>query len=111
MRLSDLGIRKGDRVATMLVLIPEHVLLMCACSRIGAIIAPLDARLKDDEVVRDLSKIKPKAFLFLGQTPLRDFREVGWAVQKSCPYVEHSVQFTASPKRGELVTTSTTSPT
>jgi len=103
LRLLDLGIEKGDRVATMLVLIPEHVILMYACFKIGAIIAPLDVRLKEAEVVRDLSKIKPKAFFFLGKTPLRDFREVGKAVRENCPYVKHLVQFTPDPQPGDLL--------
>ncbi|NMD42725.1 MAG: acyl--CoA ligase [Firmicutes bacterium] len=103
LRLLDLGIKKGDRVATMLVLIPEHVILMYACFKIGAIIAPLDVRLKETEVVRDLGKIKPKAFFFLGKTPLRDFREVGKAVRENCPYVEYLVQFTPDPQPGELL--------
>ena len=103
LRLLDLGIGKGDRVATMLVLVPEHVILMYACFKIGAIFAPLDVRLKEAEVVRDLSKIEPKAFFFLGNTPLRDFREVGKAVKENCPYVKHLVQFTPHPKPGELL--------
>lgn len=103
LRLLDLGVGKGDRVATMLVLIPEHVILMYACFKIGAIIAPLDVRLKEAEVVRDLGKIKPKAFFFLGDTPLRDFREVGRAVREGCPYVEHLVQFTPDPQPGEIL--------
>ena len=103
LRLLDIGIGKGDRVATMLVLVPEHVILMYACFKIGAIIAPLDVRLKEAEVVRDLSKIKPKAFFFLGNTPLRDFREVGKAVRENCPYVRHLVQFTPDPQPGELL--------
>ncbi len=103
LRLLDMGIGKGDRVATMLVLVPEHVILMYACFKIGAIIAPLDVRLKEAEVVRDLNKIKPRVFFFLGETPLRDFREVGQAVKESCPYVEHLVQFTPNPKPGELL--------
>lgn len=103
LRLHDLGIRKGDRVATMLVLIPEHIVLMYACFKIGAIVAPLDIRLKDEEVVRDLGKIRPKAFFFLGNTPVRDFREVGRAVRDNCPYVKHLVQFTPDPKAGEVI--------
>lgn len=103
LRLLDMGIRPGDRVATMLVLIPEHLVLMYACFKIGAIIAPLDVRLKNEEVVRDLNKIEPKAFFFLGQTPVRDFREVGRAVKESCPYVEHLVQFTADPQPGDIL--------
>ncbi len=103
LRLLDMGIKKGDRVATMLVLIPEHVLLMYACFKIGAIIAPLDVRLKEMEVVRDLDKIKPKAFFFLGKTPIIDFREMGKAVRDNCPYVEHLVQFTPNPVPGDLL--------
>ncbi len=103
LRLLDMGIKKGDRVATMLVLIPEHVLLMYACFKIGAIIAPLDVRLKEAEVVRDLNKIKPKIFFFLGNTPVIDFRKMGKAVRDNCPYVEHLVQFTPDPEPGELL--------
>ncbi len=103
LRLLDMGIKKGDRVATMLVLIPEHVLLMYACFKIGAIIAPLDVRLKEMEVVRDLEKIKPKAFFFLGKTPIIDFREMGKAVRDNCPYVEHLVQFTPNPEPGDII--------
>jgi len=103
LRLLDMGIKKGDRVATMLVLVPEHVLLMYACFKIGAIIAPLDVRLKETEVVRDLEKIKPKALFFLGKTPLIDFREIGKAVRDNCPYVEHLVQFTPNPEPGDII--------
>jgi fatty-acyl-CoA synthase len=101
--LLERGIQKGDRVATMLVLVPEHVLLMYACFKIGAICAPLDVRLKEAEVVRDLNKISPKAFFFLGNTPVRDFREVGKVVQTQCPSVECLVQFTPNPQPGELL--------
>lgn len=103
LRLLDMGIGRGDRVATMLVLVPEHMMLMYACFKIGAILAPLDLRLKEDEVVRDLAKIEPKAFFFLGNTPLRDFRDVGRAVRDRCPYVEHLVQFTPDPEPGDIL--------
>lgn len=103
LRLLDMGIRKGDRVATMLVLVPEHIALMYACFKIGAICAPLDVRLKEHEVVRDLDKIKPSAFFFLGNTPVRDFRLVGKQVQQDCPYINHLVQFTPNPQQGELL--------
>ena len=71
LRLLDMGIGPGDRVATQLVLVPEHMALMYACFKIGAIMAPLDVRLQDAEVVRDVNKIAPKAFFFLGDTPVR----------------------------------------
>ncbi len=103
LKLLDMGIGKGDRVATQLVLIPEHIIFMYACFKIGAIIAPLDLRLKEDEVVRDLGKIKPKAFFFLGKTSVIDFTKIGEAVCDRCPYVEHLVQFTPDPKPGDII--------
>jgi len=103
LRLLDMDIQKGDRVATQLVLLPEHMALMYACFKIGAIFAPLDLRLGEDEVVRDMNKIDAKAFFFLGNTPIRDFRKVGMAVQKGCPAVKHLVQFTADPKPGDII--------
>lgn len=103
LKLLAMGIKKGDRVATQLVLVPEHVYLMYACFKIGAIVSPLDLRLKEDEVVRDLDKIKPAAFFFLGKTPVIDFMKIGEAVRDRCPYIKHLVQFTPNPKPGELV--------
>jgi acyl-CoA synthetase (AMP-forming)/AMP-acid ligase II len=103
LRLMDMGIEAGDRVATMLVLVPEHVILWYACFKIGAIMAPLDVRLGDEEVVRDLAKIEPKAFFFLGETPVRDFRQAGRAVQEQCPYVQHLIQFTPDPQPGDIL--------
>ena len=103
LRLLDLGIQKGDRIATQLVLVPEHMALMYACFKIGAIFAPLDVRLGEDEVVRDINKIEAIAFFFLGQTPIRDFRMVGKAVNERCPSVKHLVQFTPDPKPGDII--------
>lgn len=103
LKLLDMGIKKGDRLATQLVLLPEHMALMYACFKIGAIFAPLDLRLSENEVVRDINKIEAKAFFFLGETPVRDFRRVGTAVIKGCSTVVHRVQFTADPKPGDII--------
>ena len=65
-KLLALGIKKGDVVATTLPLLKEHVYLMYACFRIGAIIAPLDPRLKVSEVDYCFEKMKPVAYLCLG---------------------------------------------
>jgi len=103
LRLLDMGTKKGDRVATQLVLVPEHMALMYACFKIGAIFAPLDVRLIENEVVRDINKIDATAFFFLGNTPVRDFRAVGKAVKKGCPSVKHLVQFTPDPTPGDII--------
>ncbi len=93
LRLLDSGLKKGDVVATQLVLIPEHVILMYACFKIGVIIAPLDLRLKPEEIVRDINKIQPTIFFSLGKTPITDFNKVAEAVRGNCDSVKNIVQF------------------
>lgn len=93
LKLLELGFRKGDFLATSLPLLAEHIFLEYACFRIGVIHAPLDLRLKAPEVARSLDLIKPRGFAFLGKTPVADFSELGRAVQKACPYIEHFIQF------------------
>ncbi len=75
-KLLKLGIKKGDVVATLLVLLKDHVYLMYACYRIGAILAPLDPRLKAHEVDQCFKTMKPKAFFCLGNTPVTDYRNL-----------------------------------
>lgn len=103
LKLLDLGLQPGDTLATQLVLVPEHLMLMYAGFKIGVIVAPLDVRLKDEEVVRDIAKIEAKAFFFLGQTPVRDFRTAGARVRDNCPTVKHLVQFTPDPQPGDVI--------
>jgi len=103
LRLLDMGVKKGDIIATQLALFPEHVALMYACMKIGAIIAPLDLRLKKEEVKRDLDKVKPKMFFFLGKTPIIDFNEIGEYVRDHCDYIEYMVQVLANPKEEQAI--------
>jgi len=92
-KLLSLGLRKGDIVATSLPLLKEHVYLMYACYRIGIIIAPLDLRLKTGEIQYCMDKMKPKAYFFLGKTPVADFRPMIQEVMKQSPYINHWIQF------------------
>ena len=89
-KLLSIGMKKGDIVATSLPLLKEHVYLMYACYRIGVIIAPLDLRLKAQEINRNFEKIKPKIYFFLGKTEQADFRPMITEVMKnykdSCKY-------------------------
>lgn len=102
-RLVDMGIKKGDIVATQLALFPEHIALMYACLKIGAIFSPLDLRLKKEEVRRDLDKIKPKMFFFLGKTPIIDFNEIGEHVRDHCAYIDYLVQVLADPAKEQSI--------
>ncbi len=95
LKLLDMGYRTGDFLATSLPLLTQHVLLEYACFQIGVVAVPLDLRLKGPEVIRCLGLVKPKGFAFLGKTPVADFRDLGRAVQATCPFVEHLIQFSA----------------
>ena len=97
-KLLSIGIKKGDIIATSLPLLKEHVYLMYACYRIGAIIAPLDLRLKPKEIQYCMDKIKPKAYFFLGKTPLVDFRPMIEEVMKGSPYIKWWIQFQKEPE-------------
>ncbi len=92
MELLRVGFRKGDFLAASLPFTPEHIFLEYACFQIGVIHAPLDLRLKPPELLRCLELIRPKGFVFPGQTPTIDFRELGKAVETYCPYIEHVLQ-------------------
>ena len=85
-KLLSIGLKKGDIVATSLPLLKEHVYLMYACYRIGVIIAPLDLRLKAKEIQYCMDRMKPKAYFFLGKTPLADFRPMIEEVMASSPH-------------------------
>ena len=91
--LQELGLRKGDYFATSLPLLTEHIFLEFACFKLGIVVAPLDLRLAPAEVIRSVNLLGAKAFAFLGQSVLADFRDLGRAVQKSCPTVRHLIQF------------------
>jgi acyl-CoA synthetase (AMP-forming)/AMP-acid ligase II len=91
--LLELGYKKGDCLVTALPLTTEHIILEYACFRIGVIFAPLDLRLSAPEMIRSIRQVRPKGFAFPGVTPLGDFREVGRAIGRECPFVEHKIQF------------------
>ena len=104
LRFLDLGIKKGDRIATQLVLFPEHIALAYACFKIGAIYAPLDLRLKKEEVKRSLDKIEPKIFMAHGKTPRIDFNEIVEYIRDNCKYIEQIVQIIPDAKPEDYVT-------
>jgi len=92
-KLLSLGLKKGDIVITTLPMLKEHIYLIHACYRIGLIVAPLDLRLKTEEIVYCIEKTKPKAYFFLGKTPLADFRPMISDVMKKTTSIKHWIQF------------------
>ena len=81
LRLIEWGYRPGDYLATLLPLTVEHIFLEYACFKIGVVHAPLDMRLKPDEVVRSLDLIQAKGVVMPGRTPAVDFTPIAEAVR------------------------------
>lgn len=103
LQLKKLGIKKGDVVVAQWLAWPEFYMLTYACATVGAIMTPLDVRLMPHEVIRDMSKIQPVAFFCLGNTDIRDFREVTRTVQQEMPSVKTIVQWTPGAKAEDIV--------
>ena len=93
--LLRLGFRKGDFLAVSLPLLPELLFLEYACFQIGVVPVPLDLRLSVDDVLRSLAQVAARGYAFPGQTARGDFRELGRAVRRHCPGIEHLFQFSA----------------
>jgi acyl-CoA synthetase (AMP-forming)/AMP-acid ligase II len=97
-KLLALGFKKGDVIATSLPFLKEHIFLEYACFRIGVIIAPLDLRLKAGEVKDAFEKTRPRAYFFLGKTPVADFRPMVKEVMEAAPYCRYWIQFQPEPE-------------
>ena len=68
MRLKEMGIQRRDIVVTQFLAVPEFFMLVYGCLKAGIIISPLDVKEQAHEVLRDLDKIRAKAFFCLGNT-------------------------------------------
>ncbi len=71
--LRERGVRKGDRVAAMLLNCPEFFELMMACNRLGAIFVPFNFRLSPGEIAFLLEDATPEVFAY--QAPFRAVAE------------------------------------
>jgi long-chain acyl-CoA synthetase len=68
--LTDMGIRKGDRVATLLTNSPEFVISYFGIFKIGGVVVPLDVGYTIDELTALFDNSQPKA-LMAETTPLQ----------------------------------------
>ena len=94
--LSRRGLRTGDRLAVLLPPGPEYIELVYACSRLGVIVVPLNARSSSREIDRVLKEVSPRALVrHSGLAPTRANLEWQLALDKepldaangSCPEV------------------------
>jgi len=80
--LAQRGLRRGDRVTTMLPMTTEHVVFEYACFRLGAIVAPLDLRLSAAELERALQMLEPSIHAALSGPAPFDYTEHWRAVRE-----------------------------
>ncbi len=78
--LMDLGVRKGDRVATLLYNCPQYVEIYAALAKVGAIIVPLNYRLAKSELTH-IAKDSGSETLIFGE----DFEEKVGAIRPDIP--------------------------
>jgi propionyl-CoA synthetase len=61
--LEDLGVRKGDRVIVYMPMVPEAVIAMLACARLGAIHSVVFGGFAPNELATRINDAKPKAIV------------------------------------------------
>jgi acetyl-CoA synthetase len=61
--LADLGVRPGDRVALYLGMVPETIVAMLACARLGAVHCVLFSALPADALADRLNDLEPKVLV------------------------------------------------
>lgn len=104
LRLLEMGYQKGDIVVSMLPLLLEHIYFEYACFKLGVMFCPLDVRLKEQETLRCVQLLDPKARMFLhaddvesedrhGHQRFYPFKQYARLVQASCGFVQDFVQF------------------
>ena len=67
---SQLGVRRGDRVAVLAMNHPDYLMLLYACARLGAMLVPLNWRLAVPELMFILTDAEVRA-LFVAESSLR----------------------------------------
>jgi acyl-CoA synthetase (AMP-forming)/AMP-acid ligase II len=92
-KLIDMGIKKGDFIATSLLFFPEHIFLQYGAFKIGAIIVPLDVRMKPTEVIRCLTLVKARVYAHLGETDLADFKKMAEIIRDNVDFIDYFIQF------------------
>jgi fatty-acyl-CoA synthase len=103
LQLLDMGFKKGDIIASMLPLLPEHIFFEYACFKLGILFSPLDSRLKEDELIHSVQLLVPKVKMFwhLDNTETDDrygkkvyypFKDYAIQIHKKIPSIKYFMQ-------------------
>ncbi|GAA3238929.1 long-chain fatty acid--CoA ligase [Pseudonocardia petroleophila] len=96
--LRDLGVRKGDRVAVLLVNSVEFMELLLGCAKIGAITVPINVRLAGPEIGYILADSGADVFAF--HEPLADGAVA--ALAEPGVRVRHRIRVWGPARDGEI---------
>lgn len=91
--LIKLGVKKGDRICTLMRNCSELIEIYLATVRLGAIFTPLNFRLKAQELVFIISDAAPRIMV----TDI-NFEEVAIKVMPEVPELEHLFSTSSNPK-------------
>lgn len=92
-KLFQLGFVKGDFIAALLPFSTEHILLEYACFKMGIIHVPLEVRLKQTDILRCLTSIRPKGFVFLSMRHNQEFKDWCMIIKNFCPFIDYLFHF------------------
>ena len=87
--LQELGVRRGDRIATLLWSNAEYVYLFFAAGELGAVLAPLPPRLRRHQVQAFLRELEPTLVVTTTDLEVQDGLEVLRALQRELPSLQH----------------------
>jgi len=64
----NLGLKKGDMIASMLPASPEYIMALVAADKIGVVVTALDVKYKTADLKKFISHIQPKVVLALAES-------------------------------------------
>ena len=89
--LIALGVRSGDRVALWMSNRPEWVMAQFGASRMGAVLVPVNTRLRHDDLAHTLRDAGARVVVTQGDTEEFSYRQVIESVRDDCPSLERIV--------------------
>ena len=87
--LRELGIRQGDRIATLLWSSAEFVYLFFAAGELGAVLAPLPPRLRLHQMESFLRELEPALVVTTTELEVQDGLETLHSMQLESPSLRH----------------------
>ena len=87
--LSALGIRPGDRIVVQLHNAVEAVVVYFALGRLGAVMVPRMTVYRESEIAHAVDATEARALIVPGTFRRFDFADMGGAVARRCPSLQH----------------------